>query len=139
MEGEGMPSKLKIFLGWLTDPRCHSVSFPKYKGKAWMLKIMDLLSRRKQTSSEDVKSLIGKLNHAGFIIPSACHFLNRIHWWFRKNKGRKGMEKDIPQGVRDNLALWMKFLLYVMKGILINVIVFKASTFWSCVKACKWD
>eukprot|EP00957_Ditylum_brightwellii_P194665 14828386-Ditylum_brightwellii.AAC.1 len=100
-----MPSELKIFLGWLIDSRCHSVLLPRYKGNAWMLEIMDLLEGRKQKRLEDVESLTGKLNHAGFIILSAHHFLNRIHWWFGRNRGRKDMEKDIPQGVRGNLTL----------------------------------
>eukprot|EP00957_Ditylum_brightwellii_P107333 8190194-Ditylum_brightwellii.AAC.1 len=73
-----------------------------------MLEIRDLLGGRKPTSSGDIELLIGKLNHIGFIIPSACHCLNQIHWWFGSNKGKEDMEKDIPYGVRDDLALWLK-------------------------------
>eukprot|EP00957_Ditylum_brightwellii_P141691 10794984-Ditylum_brightwellii.AAC.1 len=76
MEGEGMPSKLKIFLGWLMDSRLFLVSLPKYKGNAWILEIRDLLGGRKPTSSDDIELLNGKLNHDRLIIPSDHHFLN---------------------------------------------------------------
>eukprot|EP00957_Ditylum_brightwellii_P209615 15362475-Ditylum_brightwellii.AAC.3 len=119
MKGGGMPSKLKIFLGWLIDSRLFSVSLPEYKGNAWMLKITDLLGRRKPTSLDKIELLIGKLNHT------------------RRNKGRKDMERDIPQEVMDDLALWLKFLSYAMKGISINLIAFRKPTFWSCLGACE--
>eukprot|EP00957_Ditylum_brightwellii_P169690 12915667-Ditylum_brightwellii.AAC.1 len=78
MEGEGTPSELKIFLGWLLDSRLFLTQLPRYKGNAWIKEITDLLGSRIPFSSNDVESLIGKLNHAGFIIPSSRHFLNRI-------------------------------------------------------------
>eukprot|EP00957_Ditylum_brightwellii_P123003 9378902-Ditylum_brightwellii.AAC.1 len=111
MEGEGTPSKLKIFLSLLMDSRLFLMLLPKYKCDAWMKEITDLLIRSKLFSLNDMESLIGKLNHAGFIIPSLQHFLNRIRWWFRRNRGQKDMKKNIPQEVKDNLVLWLNFFL----------------------------
>ena len=129
MEGEGTPSELKIFLGWLLDSRLFLTQLPRYKGNDWMKEITDLLGGRIPFSSGDVESLIGKLNHAGFIIPSSRHFLNQIRWWFRRNRGRKDMQIDIPQGVRNDLILWLKFLSYATNGISINLIVFQKANF----------
>eukprot|EP00957_Ditylum_brightwellii_P208602 15358199-Ditylum_brightwellii.AAC.1 len=76
MEEEGTPSKLKIFLGWLLDLHLFLMQLPRYKVNAWMKEITDLLGGRIAFSSSNVESLIGKLNHDGFIIPSSRHFLN---------------------------------------------------------------
>eukprot|EP00957_Ditylum_brightwellii_P199718 15224592-Ditylum_brightwellii.AAC.1 len=48
------------------------------------------------------------------------------------------MQHDIPQGVKDDLTLWLKFLSSAMNDILINLIVFRKPTFWSWSKACEW-
>eukprot|EP00957_Ditylum_brightwellii_P027183 2054545-Ditylum_brightwellii.AAC.1 len=107
MEGEGTPSELKIFLGWLMDLHLFLASLPQYKSNAWMKEITDLLGGKIAFSSNNVESLIGKLNNAGLIIPSSWHFLNQIRWWFWRNRGWKDMQKDIPQGVRNKLILCM--------------------------------
>eukprot|EP00957_Ditylum_brightwellii_P039667 3001021-Ditylum_brightwellii.AAC.1 len=64
MEGEGTPSELKMFLGWLLDSHLFLTQLSRYKGNAWMKEITDLLGGRIPFSSGDVESLIGKLNHA---------------------------------------------------------------------------
>eukprot|EP00957_Ditylum_brightwellii_P126718 9658254-Ditylum_brightwellii.AAC.1 len=58
MEGEGTPSKQKIFLGWLMDSRLFLVRLPRHKGEAWSNEIKNLLRGSIPFSSGEVESII---------------------------------------------------------------------------------
>jgi hypothetical protein len=54
-------------------------------------------------------STIGRLNHAGFVIPMARHFLNRLRLR-TKTQRNKRQELTLNGEELADLALWLKFL-----------------------------
>lgn len=72
---EATPSEQKTILGWLIDARRLTIELPPKKHKAWVRTIIEMLAQDK-VSHKDLERLIGHLNHAGFVIPMACHFLS---------------------------------------------------------------
>jgi hypothetical protein len=53
------------------------IALPRNKFVAWTNAIETLLNMDKITHKE-LETLIGRLNHVGFIIPLARHFLGRL-------------------------------------------------------------
>ncbi|KAL9186588.1 hypothetical protein ACHAXT_005826 [Thalassiosira profunda] len=77
LAAEGQLRESLVFLGWEINSRSLSIALPQEKASAWIASIEDALSRP-TISWDDAKTLVGRLNHVGYIIPSARHFLNRI-------------------------------------------------------------
>ena len=75
VEAEGAPAELQIVLGWSLNTRVLLLSLPLDKFLAWTDDIRSTL-KKSRTSFEDLESLIGRLNHAAFVIPLSRHFIN---------------------------------------------------------------
>ena len=126
LAGEGTPHEQKIMLGWLLCTRTCKIYLPTDKAETWNKDILDLLNKR-IVSLKSLESLIGRLNHVGYIIPTARYFINRLrHLLFRCEK--YGTQK-IQKWESDDLKLWQKFLNYTSKrGIPFNNICFTIHT-----------
>ena len=74
---EGMPSEQKTFLRWIIDTRRMRISLSKPIAFRWINEIDNLLQNKKSKHKE-LESILGKLNHAAFLIPLSRYFLNRI-------------------------------------------------------------
>ena len=70
---EGNLSERKTFLGWIIDTRQLRIFLPKLKAMKWTDEINEALSIEK-VKAKDLEKLIGKLNHAAFIIPLSRYF-----------------------------------------------------------------
>ena len=68
LQGEGTPDERKIVLGWMLDTRRFRIHLPTEKDTEWISKIKQLL-KAPTVSVKDLESTIGRLNHAGHIIP----------------------------------------------------------------------
>jgi hypothetical protein len=64
-----------MVLGWKQHRLL--ISLPTDKYKSWCNDIQALLSAPKVTHKQR-ELAVGRLNHAGFIIPLSCHFLSRL-------------------------------------------------------------
>ena len=71
----GSPSEIKTVLGWDIDTRRLLVSLPDDKFEEWCAQIQKAIDS-KSISPSDLESLIGRLNHAAFVIPLSRHYLN---------------------------------------------------------------
>ena len=69
---EGSLSKIKEVLSWIINTREFTISFPNKKCEEWTAQISDILKSNKSDPS-NFESLIGRLNHAIFMIPIARH------------------------------------------------------------------
>ena len=107
---EGMLAERKTFLGWIIDSRQMRVFLPKLKALRWMTEIDSLLSLRK-VNNKKLESLIGKLNHAAFIIPLSRYFLNRIR--HTERLANKYGPQTLSEGTKNDLDLF-KDLLSIM-------------------------
>jgi hypothetical protein len=74
---EGTPAELQIVLGWEINTRLLLVTLPFDKFVAWTSDIRDAIRTRTITLGE-LHSLVGRLNHAAYVIPLSRHFLGRL-------------------------------------------------------------
>jgi len=64
--------------------------------------------------------MIGHLNHVGYIIPTARHFLRRIRKL--KTTSRFRRQINIPGQVLADIELWISFVKQSNKGISMNIL-----------------
>ena len=135
LEGEGTLDKDKICLGWEIRTRQFCIYLPIEKAQEWIHDINSILEV-KIVSSKTLEKTIGRLNHAGYIIPQGWYFLNQLRQTLTKSK------QFGPQGIHkrkiDDLQLWKQLLEKVSKvGIDINNITFTSPTDVVHSDACK--
>ena len=130
MSGEGQLAETKTVLGWLLNTRLLTISLPSTKHVAWTSEIQRLLAQGFTTKS-DLETLVGRLNHIGYILPLARHFLHRIRSllsspWHRHTKA-------IPPAQQDDLKLWVTILSSAAAGISLNLLCYRQPdvTCWS--------
>ena len=135
LEAEGRLREIIILLGWEIDSRALSIALPPDKVIAWKQCISDIL-KKTSISWDDAKTLVGRLNHVGFIIPSARHFLNRIRRleYIADKHGRAKVNRETSA----DLALWLKFLDRARKGMSINSIIYRVPTTITLSDACEF-
>ena len=87
---EGTPSEIKIVLGWLLNTRKFRIGLPKEKAIDWIASI-DIVLERGHTWEGELHTIVGRLNHVGYIIPQARYFLNRLRYRLQmcKEYGKK--------------------------------------------------
>ena len=135
LKGEGTPDETKIILGWKVDTRRFRIHLPAEKSVEWMQDIRSILGRT-TVSTKVLESTIGRLNHAGYIIPQGRYFLNRLRHLLAKCK--KMGPQPIPQSAHDDLHLWLKIIHCVSrKGVNINNITFTEPTEICISDACE--
>ena len=125
LKAEGQLKETLIFLGWEFQTRPLLIALPEDKAKAWTRQIIQALNMTSITW-DDAKTLVGRLNHVGYIIPSARHFLNRIRKLERISDAHG--RAMITTEAREDLFLWIKFLRRARRGISINSIIFRIPT-----------
>ncbi len=106
---EGRLEEVKTFLGWTLDTRRLLLSLPKDKYKEWSADIVQMISG-KSSSGDKIRKLVGRLNHVGFVIPAARHFLGRIRNFEETSYPTTKTIRRIPRDVLDDLRLWLDFL-----------------------------
>ena len=102
-----MLAERKTFLGWIIDSRRMRVYLPGLKTLRWITDIDSVLSKDR-VGSKQLESLLGKLNHAAFIIPLSRYFLNRIRH-SEKMAAKFGPQK-LSLGTKGDLELFKDFL-----------------------------
>ena len=80
---------------------------------------------RGTTNHDEIESLVGRLNHCGYIIPLARNFLHPIRSILSSTSKRK---HNISKKESNYLRLWQNFLNYANRGISINNIVYRRPT-----------
>jgi hypothetical protein len=68
LAAKGMPAKTQLVLGWILDTRQLLIKLPNDKHRAWTRDFVDIIEATRCPRTEWA-SLLGCLNHAGFIIP----------------------------------------------------------------------
>jgi hypothetical protein len=114
---EATPDEQKVILGWQIDTRVMTIALPEHKYIAWARSITDMLDSTVVYFPE-LETMIGRLNHAGFIIPNARHFLGRLRAAMYIAKKRRSAKLTTDQ--RADLRLWLRFLAQAQQGINLN-------------------
>jgi len=129
---EASPSELKIILGWLLNTRELLLSLPRAKYKAWIANINQLLSQQRITLT-NLDQLIGRLQHATYVIPFAKHFLGQLRA-AQQAATRKPVTLSAEQ--RHDLHMWKELLLQARNGISLNLLIYREPDYILRVDAC---
>ena len=132
---EAKPSERKMILGWIVDTRKLSVALPQDKFKSWTRSVDDILRRHKSPApAKDLETLMGRLNHASYVIPYARHFTGRLYK--ACERARRNGSARLTRMQLEDLELWRKFLRKAANGISINKLVCRWPTRIVRVDAC---
>jgi hypothetical protein len=139
---EGTLSESSTVLGWTLDTRHLTVSLPLDKFNIWQKSILETLERR-QISSADLATLIGRLNHAASVLPLARYFLNRlravlpIQKMSSNNHPSKHRIHRLPMPALEDLQLFYDtFLPKIHEGISMNLLTHRRPTHLLFSDAC---
>ena len=80
---------------------------------------------------------MGRLNHVGFIIPQARHFLGRLYLaqTLAARKGGRGLA--LNEASKSDLRLWLQLLQQAQQGISLNLVTFRVPTLLLRSEACE--
>ena len=127
LEAEGRSSERQIILGWEVQTRAFVVSLPFDKHRAWR-EDLDQLIDKEEVTQQEMESMIGRLNHASFLIPLSRHFLNEVRTKCMSAPRRKGQHLRLSGDESKDMALWRTFLDIAKQGISINLLVLRTPT-----------
>jgi hypothetical protein len=118
LEAEGTPAEVQIVLGWNLNTGLLLILLPDDKYEAWSTNIIAIVGSTR-TAFGKLQSTIGHLNHVGYIIPLARHFLNRLRLQISKRR-HKNQQLSLSQAELNDLTLWTDFLVTAQAGISLN-------------------
>ena len=116
LAAEGTPKEIQVVLGWLLDTRRLILALPQDKYLAWKSDIKQLLDSG-SVNKQQLKTIIGRLNHAAYVLPLSRHFLSNL----RERLGTiryPWVTYQLNQEERNNLKLWL--VASANKGISLN-------------------
>jgi hypothetical protein len=122
---ESLLEEVKTTLGWLLDTRRLIIGLTMDKFAEWSASIHFMVIMEK-CSYADLDTLVGRLNHVCFIIPTARHFMSRLRWLLQGAWAGRGIRLR-PQVLAD-LRLWLSFLRLAFSGISLNLLSFRTPT-----------
>eukprot|EP00957_Ditylum_brightwellii_P183429 13972601-Ditylum_brightwellii.AAC.1 len=129
LAAEGTLCEIIKYIGWVINTRAFTIALLQDKATKWLI-LLDGMINTKHASFKDLESLISRLNHVGYIIPNARHFLSRIRrvltllWQYHH---------PFSSQVIADLTLWKGFIRQAAEGILLNNVVYRAANIavWS--------
>ncbi|NER25730.1 MAG: hypothetical protein F6J96_34575 [Symploca sp. SIO1C2] len=121
LSAEGRPSEVAIILGWGMDTRKLILFLPDDKYRAWKADLEDTIQRGGDTV-HGLESLIGRLNHASYLIPLSRHFLNELRRRVDPSKRRSREKIRLSRSEIEDLKLWIDFLQVARSGISLNLL-----------------
>jgi hypothetical protein len=140
---EGTPCEVMIVLGWLLDTRKLIVQLPFDKFVAWSQDV-EAVVETKKVSHEELESLVGRLNHASFLIPLSRHFLNGLRERMdsrSRTSGGNFARKQVVRLTADELAdlqLWLQFLVQAKEGISMNLLTIRTPSRMAWSDSCPF-
>jgi hypothetical protein len=126
MIAEGTPSETQVVLGWVLDTHLLLIQLPGDKFIAWTTDIASVLETGTVTFGS-LESIVGRLNHAGYVIPMSRHFLNRLRLRLEA-RGNKRQRLTLNHEELEDLTLWLTFLAMAHRGISFNRMTIRQPT-----------
>jgi hypothetical protein len=75
---EATPAERQTILSWIIDTRRLLIALATRQQVQGMVSIHWRMLQKDVVTHKEMETIIGRLNHAGFIIPMAHHFLGRL-------------------------------------------------------------
>ena len=135
LEAELRPDVIKKILGWVIHSSKFRIYLPTDKCLDWTKDINALLSKG-TVRTKELESTIGRLNHAGHILPLGRYFLNRLR--FRLRKCKEWGAQKLATWDREDLTLWTRLLKKAaQEGVSINQVTFTVPSHTGTTDACE--
>ena len=133
---EATPEETKVILGWLLNTRDLTIALPPEKVTGWTKAIQDIIDKGSATYGE-LRSLIGRLNHVGYVVPGARHFLGNLRKLESISQTRYSKRISLKQSVKADLELWKEILQYAGEGMSLNLLTTRSPNHWWRSDACE--
>ena len=133
---EATPEERKVILGWHLNTRSLRVSLPQNKVEGWSAMIHNTLASGK-AKAKDLDTLIGRLNHLGFVLPGSRHFLGNLRHLLWKAQQRPHNFVNIRGMPKLDLELFLDFIKYAGEGLSMNLLSTRHPTKWWRSDACE--
>jgi hypothetical protein len=134
---EGAPAEDQIVLGWCLETRRLVIKLLGDKFIAWTSDVSTVLSTGKTTFT-DLKSLVGRLNHAVYVTPLSRHFMNRLRLRLKKRTFAK-QELTLSKAELADLELWLEFLKQAWSGISMNLLTIRRPSRIGVSDSCPYE
>ena len=137
-QAKGLLEETKVILGWRFNFRSFRVFLPSNKLKDWLIDL-DAAIEKKRIKTNVFKSIVGRLNHAGYVVPFGKYFLNRLRRRLTKVRQRNYKTTIFEQKEIDDIILWKKLLFHAcINGIDLNHINFTEPSITCYSDACEY-
>ena len=137
-QAEGLLEEVKVILGWRFNFRSFKVFLPSSKLKDWSIDI-DAAIKNKRIKTMTFESIVGRLNHAGYVVPFGKYFLNRLRRRLARVRNRRYKTTIFEQKEIDDLILWKKLLFHAcINGIDLNHVNFTKPSITCYSDACEY-
>jgi hypothetical protein len=123
LEAEGTPAEIQVVLGWEMNTRLLLVILPFDKFVAWTADLSDAIRTHTVTLGR-LHTLVGRLNHAAYVIPLSRHFLGRLRQCLHFVRNSQ-QEITLSKEEIADLSLWVHFLLNARQGISMNLLTLR--------------
>ena len=124
---EATPAERQIILGWIVDTRLFLIALPQHKVTGWKQELRRL-RKAGHASEQELDSLIGRLNHIGYILPAARHFLGRLRQAKFLASTCKDRRVDLSTEQLLDMDLWDDIIESTGKGVSINLLTIRDPT-----------
>lgn len=122
---EGSPAELQLVLGWHLDTRRLLLSLPKDKVEAWSSSDINVIISTGTCLFTVLEQLIGQLNHAAYLLPTAQHFLGRLRYRIEPRYRNTRRRVKLMTEELSNMVLWKTVQVRAHRGISLNLLVTK--------------
>jgi hypothetical protein len=132
---EATPEETKVVLGWQLDTRRMTIALPPNKANGWSASIDKILTER-TAPAKDLEQLVGRLEHASYVIPGSSYFLGDIRAAKDAAVRSKTSRCILRETVRQDLHLWKELLQYAKDGMSMDMLTTRHPNHWCRNDAC---
>lgn len=137
LEAEGRPCEVQVVLGWEIDSRRLELRLPFDKFTAWSQDLEETIAKGGATTKA-LESLIGRLNHASYVIPLSRHFLNDLRDRISAKGRRSKQTLRLSSDEINDLILWKSFLKKARSGLSLNLLTIRSPTHLAWSDSCPY-
>jgi hypothetical protein len=134
--GEGRFQETKTVLGWTLDTRRLLVSLSSDTFSLWSSDIRRHILRGSLLAPE-LETLVGRLEHVGYIIPLVRHFLGRICRLKDSIVSRGIRHVRLSAKLLSDLHIFLVFLNQAHDGMSMNLLIYRTPDHHHRADACK--
>jgi len=123
---ESRPSEIKTVLGWVINSRTLRLFLPEDKFTTWSQEISHILTKGR-VSQPTMETLIGRLNHIGFLMDMLRHFLSQLRQALKRTTIHRFTY--LRNCEKEDSNIMLQFLqIASTKGVSMNILSYRKPT-----------